>query len=62
MAIRKRNLNGMQDRAIGQALDGRYLGTIGLHRQHGARFNCVTVHEDGAATALAGVTPYVRAG
>ena len=62
MAIRKRNLNGMQDRAIGQALDGRYLGAIGLHRQHGARFDRVTVHEDGAATALAGVTTHVRAG
>jgi hypothetical protein len=62
MAVRKRNLNGMQDRAIGQAFDGRYLGAIRLHRQHGARFNRITVHEDGTATALAGVTTHVRAG
>jgi hypothetical protein len=62
MAIRKCNLNGMQDRAIGQALDGRYLSTIGLDRQHSARFDRITVHEDGATTALAGVTTHVRAG
>ena len=62
VALRKSNLNGVQVRPFGQALDGCDLGAIGLHRQHGARLHRITSHEDGAAPALAGVTADVRAG
>lgn len=62
MALRKSDLNGMQVRAFGQSLDRGDLSTVGLHSQYGARLHRIAIHEDGAATALAGVAAYVRAG
>ena len=45
----------MQRAALGQALDGDDLGTLGLDREHGAGLHRLAVDVDGAGAAMAGL-------
>ena len=52
------------ERAVGRAdaLDGRDVGAVGLHREHEARTHRLAVEEDRARAAHAMLAPEVRAG
>src|SRR5207248_7983587 len=55
-------LQGMERRSLGEALDGRDLGPVRLHREHRAGLHAVAVELDGARPAIAGVATHVRPG
>ena len=55
-------LHGVQLAVAGDALDGSYLGAIGLCRQHGAGFHRAAIDVNQARAALAGIATHVGAG
>jgi len=62
VALGKGRLNRVQLRTFGQSFNRGDLSTVGLHCQHGARLDRVSVHEQSATAALAGVAADVGAG
>src|SRR4051812_39713477 len=57
----ERLLHGVEDFAVGEALDGGDLVTVRLDREHGARLHRLTVEQHGARATRRGVAPDVRA-
>jgi hypothetical protein len=55
-------LQWVQVSGLAHAFDGRDGAAIDLDREHRAGFHCDTIDVNGAGSALAGVTPNVRAG
>src|SRR4051812_34153476 len=55
-------LDRMELAALLQALDGRDLAAVGLHREHGAGFDRLAVQHHGAHAAVRRVAADVRAG
>jgi len=53
-------LHGMQLAICGDAFNRGNTATIGLHCQDCAGFNCDTIHQHSARTALTGITTHVR--
>jgi hypothetical protein len=50
----------MELTVLGQTFDRRHFGAIGLNRQHGARLDALTIEQDNAGAALAGVASDMR--
>jgi len=53
-------LHGMQIAVGGDAFNRGNAAAISLYCQDGAGFNCDTIHQHGARTALTGITTHVR--
>ena len=60
--LAERLLQRVQLAALGQALDRRHLGAVGLGREHGAGLDRIAVDMDHAGAALAGVAADMGAG
>jgi len=61
MLLPKGILHGMQVAIGSDAFNRGNAAAVGLHCQDCAGFNCDTIHQHGARTALTGITTYVRA-
>src|ERR1700752_1278617 len=54
-------LQRMKGSVLHQAFDGEQFTAIGLHRKHGARFDCLSVEHNSAGTTMTGVATYMCA-
>src|SRR4051812_35220190 len=57
MLLVERRLHRMPTAVLGEALNGRDLPPVGLHREHRARLDRLTVHEHRARPAVGRVAP-----
>jgi hypothetical protein len=55
VVVAERLLHGVQGAVPGQSLDGEDVGAVGLHGEHRAGLDAVTVQVNGARPAVAGV-------
>src|SRR5688572_23778903 len=60
--VPERLLERMEAGAVGDALDGPDLATVGLDGEHRARLGALAIDVDGAGATVAGVAPDVRPG
>ena len=59
MLLLERRLDRMQRAAGGQRLDGGYLLSVSLDREHGAGLDRCPVEQDGTGAAMRGIAPDV---
>jgi hypothetical protein len=55
VALLEGSLHGVHGAVGGQTFDGLHLGTLGLHRQHGAGLDGLAIDQHRAGSALAGI-------